>query len=368
MRTAFSKEDTMAMKGIAIIILFFHHCFMTKKRFAGFDVSFFPLPENIAVALSYFCKICVGMFVFLSAYGMTVAYMKKSPDYKFDRKQAEYMTGKRYLKLMSGYEFCVMIAIVSSAILKPEMLSIYTCGFKGIWNLLLDIMGAAALFGADTLVGTWWYMGLAITIIFLIPVLLAFYKKYGLVIIPLAALLPKALSFDPNNYWRYLLCIVLGIVCADRNLLTKCANRKLCNNAVLNKVLKFAAGLLLCVLCVGFRHMEGADRYYFIYDSVIPVIFIGFFNEFVITIRGLRRVLMVLGKYSMNMFLLHTLIRVHFFSEFTYSFHSAWLILLVLLLDSLLLAVIVEGLKKLTGYQKLTNFILQRWDARYSDV
>lgn len=57
----------------------------------------------------------------------------------------------------------------------------------------------------------------------------------------------------------------------------------------------------------------------------------------------------------MNMFLLHTLIRVKFFQDFTYSFQSAWLILLVLLIDSLLVSIVVEWLKKVTGYQKLTE-------------
>lgn len=363
MRTVFSKDDTLAMKGIAIIMLFFHHCFMAEKRFANYDVTFYPLPEHIAVALSYFCKICVGMFVFLSAYGMTVSFQKKYPDYAFARKEAEYLTVRRYLTLMLGYIFCVLVSIVSSAILKPELLSIYGGGFKGIWTLVLDVLGLSVLFKAETLVGTWWYMGLAITLIFAMPLLLWLYKKFGFVLIGMAALIPTALSLPANNYWRYLLGAVLGIVFADQNLLVRLADWRVCKNAVCSKLMKLMAGLLLCACCVGLRHMEGADSFYFLFDSLMPVVFIAFFNEFIIPIKGLRFVLIRIGRYSMNMFLLHTLIRVKFFPDFTYSFHSAWLILLVLLLDSWLVAAATEGLKKITGYQKLTRFILAKWDG-----
>ena len=40
MNSSFSKKDTAAIKGIAILIMMLHHCFMQEKRFEGFTISF----------------------------------------------------------------------------------------------------------------------------------------------------------------------------------------------------------------------------------------------------------------------------------------------------------------------------------------
>lgn len=154
-RGFFSKEDTLAVKGIAIILMFYHHCFLSAERFEGYEVSFFPLPETMGIALSHFCKICVAMFVFLSAYGMTVTIKRAFAEEEVSAGRWEEFVMKRYLKLMSGYVFCFMTAVAASALLRPEMLKIYTCGWKGLWTFLLDLSGLAYFFGADTLVGTW---------------------------------------------------------------------------------------------------------------------------------------------------------------------------------------------------------------------
>ncbi|MCD7820831.1 MAG: hypothetical protein LUG64_01280 [Clostridiales bacterium] len=39
----FSVRDTNVVKGVAIILLLFHHCFLSASRFEGYDISFFPL-------------------------------------------------------------------------------------------------------------------------------------------------------------------------------------------------------------------------------------------------------------------------------------------------------------------------------------
>lgn len=354
-RGFFSKEDTLAVKGIAIILMFYHHCFLSAERFEGYEVSFFPLPETMGIALSHFCKICVAMFVFLSAYGMTVTIKRAFAEEEVSAGRWEEFVMKRYLKLMSGYVFCFMTAVAASALLRPEMLKIYTCGWKGLWTFLLDLSGLAYFFGADTLVGTWWYMGLAIAMIFAMPLLWQLYKKLGGVFVILALLMPPFFGIAQNDYWRYLFCIAIGIIAADRDLLVRSAGAVFFGNEKVNFGFKFLTGVALCVLCFFFRRMSGATDYYFLLDGVISFVVIAFCNAFVIHVKGLRQVLMFLGKHSMNMFLLHTLIRVKFFQDFTYSFQSAWLILLVLLIDSLLVSIVVEWLKKVTGYQKLTE-------------
>lgn len=47
-------------------------------------VSFWPLPQNLAMLISLCMVHCVGMFAFLSVYGLTLSMKSKYPEYDFD--------------------------------------------------------------------------------------------------------------------------------------------------------------------------------------------------------------------------------------------------------------------------------------------
>ena len=67
----FSKRVTSQIKGGAIIMMMIHHCFLNEKRFAGHTVDFTPLPQDTAMKLASFFKICVAIYVFITAYGLS---------------------------------------------------------------------------------------------------------------------------------------------------------------------------------------------------------------------------------------------------------------------------------------------------------
>ena len=68
----FTKADTAAVKGIAIIFLILYHGFSIKSRLYGYPVSFWPLSEAKAMAVCRVMVQCVGIFAFLSVYGLTL--------------------------------------------------------------------------------------------------------------------------------------------------------------------------------------------------------------------------------------------------------------------------------------------------------
>ncbi len=70
----FSKDDTFAIKGIAIIMMYVHHMFLSPNRWGKSFVDFWPLTQDTAIEVAVYFKICVALFVFLSAYGLTVKY------------------------------------------------------------------------------------------------------------------------------------------------------------------------------------------------------------------------------------------------------------------------------------------------------
>lgn len=72
----FSKSDTNIAKTVAIIAMYIHHLFFSKETYAGFSFSFTPLSESQTLVLAQCCKVCVAIFVFLSAYGITISFIK----------------------------------------------------------------------------------------------------------------------------------------------------------------------------------------------------------------------------------------------------------------------------------------------------
>lgn len=73
----FTKQDTLLVKGVAIIMMMVHHCYTTPDRYAGYVIDFGFVGEEITVMISSFFKICVSIFVFLSGYGITVSLNKQ---------------------------------------------------------------------------------------------------------------------------------------------------------------------------------------------------------------------------------------------------------------------------------------------------
>ena len=108
----FTKEHTMQMKGIAIIILLFHHCFLNAQRWATvpyeklattkgwgyYPISFAPFSSHTIQYLASFSKICVAMFVFMTGYGMWVSYESQ----KKKTTMSNYIK-KRMVTLMTGF-------------------------------------------------------------------------------------------------------------------------------------------------------------------------------------------------------------------------------------------------------------------------
>ena len=167
----FTKKDTSLVKGVAILMMLFHHCFESTGRYAGFEMNFFPLTESQTVTIASFFKICVALFVFLSGYGIAKT-LEKTPEDGYKRQIC-----RRTFSLMSGFWFIFVLSIISSAIIMPSMLNVYNDPhiINRFIFVLYDFLGLSELFGTPTLIGTWWYMSLALIIIAIMPALYRFY-------------------------------------------------------------------------------------------------------------------------------------------------------------------------------------------------
>ena len=71
-----------------------------------------------------------------------------------------------------------------------------------------------------------------------------------------------------------------------------------------------------------------------------------------------RIFLKCIGRHSANIYLLHAFIYHYFYSDLLYSFHESWLIFTVLLGITLTASVLIELMKKVSGYNRLVGKLL----------
>lgn len=358
----FTKKDTMAMKGIAIIMMLVHHCFFETSRYEGYNIAFFPLNERYTVIIATFFKICVGIFVFLSGFGITKSIIKISKGDLADKQTIKRIVFKRYITLMLGFIFVFILSQGACWFANRRQIEVYKSNniFNSISYFIADGLGVANLFGTPTLNGTWWYMSLAIIIVVITPLLYNLIKKYGLIIILLLNIfITQVLKVDNYDITRWFTILILGIYSADTDLLVRMKN--FYTNTTTRKIIKFVIYTILLLGAVLFREKL---NYTFleIRDGLIPMIFIGYCYEFILPIKYLTNVLQFLGKHSMNIFLTHTFIRYYYFKDFTYYFKYSVLIVLVLLGVSIIISIVIELLKKAIKYNEFIENLKQKVD------
>lgn len=177
---AFTKEDSVKVKGIAIILMLIHHCFLNADRYKGQEVIFAPFSEAVWNEWGLYFKICVALFVFTSAYGLTISFKNVNSDFNMPREKVVRIITARYIKLISAYMFVfIMLQLYSLVMQKGRYAYIYGSKPTGIIYMLIDMLGLADIIGTPTFIATFWYMGFAQTIIFGMPLFIAVYKRGG---------------------------------------------------------------------------------------------------------------------------------------------------------------------------------------------
>lgn len=362
----FTKEHTMQMKGIAIIILLFHHCFLNAQRWATvpyeklattkgwgyYPISFAPFSSHTIQYLASFSKICVAMFVFMTGYGMWVSYESQ----KKKTTMSNYIK-KRMVTLMTGF---LIIFVVTEILAIPtgRFIEVYGHDFRSVVYMIIDALGLAKLLGTPLFCLTWWYMSLAIVLIMIFPFVHSIMEKYQWVVVVASIIVPRACGFGQStDLFRYLLAYTLGMYFAQHDLLVR-IKEKFMEQNVAGKLLYLIVsliGLAVIIKCrqnawIGWKYLDFWDGFAAMYVIVISYIYI-------LNGKWIVKGLGFLGKHSMNIFLIHSFYRDVFFHEFTYSFYYAWLDYIVLMAISLVTSIVLEWFKKLIRYEKFIEWV-----------
>ena len=362
----FTKEHTMQMKGIAIIILLFHHCFLNAQRWATvpyeklattkgwgyYPISFAPFSSHTIQYLASFSKICVAMFVFMTGYGMWVSYESQ----KKKTTMSNYIK-KRMVTLMTGF---LIIFVVTEILAIPtgRFIEVYGHDFRSVVYMIIDALGLAKLLGTPLFCLTWWYMSLAIVLIMIFPFVHSIMGKYQWIVVVASIIVPRACGFGQStDLFRYLLAYTLGMYFAQHDLLAR-IKEKFMEQNVAGKLLSLIVsliGLAVIIKCrqnawIGWKYLDFWDGFAAMYVIVISYIYI-------LNGKWIVKGLGFLGKHSMNIFLIHSFYRDVFFHEFTYSFYYAWLDYIVLMAISLVTSIVLEWFKKLIRYEKFIDWV-----------
>ncbi len=338
----FTKEDTLKVKGVAILIMLLYHLFGLPYNFINYDVQFIFLNTEHAIEIAQVGNVCVSIFAFLSAYGIT----KKINGMK-SVKEISKNSIMQYGNLLKTF----IPIFITSLLMFSHWISIRGTYGEGIGRyiyMILDFFGLSNLFGGAIYNPTWWYMTLAILIIFITPLFLAMYDRVGILLMPIMALLP--LFFETNfMIAQYSLIVTCGICFAKENYLEKVKEFRFIENKYINKSVKFVVlvvGMFMFSVLKQSLTVPIKTTYYA--EQILAILVICFVYEFLTDIKIVSLILNFLGKHSANIYFTHTffIIWVTPIKDFIFQLKYAPIIFFVTLGICLIYSFLLEQLKK----------------------
>ena len=355
---SFTKEDTARVKGAAILLLFFHHLFykttLTERR----GIEFLLIPEHVIQPIAVGARVCVWIFVFLSAYGLAVQYEAGK-----DRETTLQFYIKRWMSLLKAFWPAYIFVFIGYWLVKGNTINYYD--HKFLW-LFLDAMGVADIFETPLLTGVWWYMAMAQAIVIAVPLLVRVCKKYGLgsylLVFLILQFLPEGIqSHYGGRYLNYLLAAVLAVCCAQGALMDHAMRRrKTVAMRILEPIILLAGAVVLIVIKI---EIADVDKWKMIgFVTAIAAFLIIVLVAKYLKAKCVDKVLRFLGKHSGNMFMVHAFLYGPCHAAVFWS-HNALVSYLTLVVLSLLVSVLIETVKKLIRYDvwfgRMTNKLVK---------
>lgn len=344
MEKIFSKEHSLAAKGLAILLLLTYHLFENEILVTSMDVVYGPFSLQTFLMFTRFGNICVSIFVFLTSFGIATGLtaQKELPPLSDAYKQA----GRRFVTLMANFAALYLsVNLLWGYLLDYQ--SLYGLNKQGILYFVTDGLGLSMFFNTPTLNDTWWYMEIAYILIFLVPLLTYLVKKLGNITLLIICLLPFVVVLQPDVA-RYLFIAAFGVCAACGRWLDRLLELKL------HPALQWPIGIAGFILCVLIRQNYVVyETYVWLADAPIVMFLVYLGAALIGSVPILGRVMIFIGKHSMNIYLVHTFFYMIFWRKYIYYFRYAGVTLALLLVCCLLYSVILEFLKKVTRFKKL---------------
>lgn len=120
------KQQTTKIKGVAILLLLFHHLFYSASRMEENQMVFHLVSETFVQNIALCARVCVWIFAFLSAFGLSRKYRMLSSSH--DGQSVNQFIKAHWISLMKPYWFVFVLIF-----LRP------LCFFKIHWMFISGI-------------------------------------------------------------------------------------------------------------------------------------------------------------------------------------------------------------------------------------
>lgn len=283
-RPIFSKELSLAIKGVAILMMLAHHCFAFPDYWLD-DFSVGAIPT--AVCDSF--KICVALFAFITGYS---SFVTKERKYKDVLGKALCFLWQYWLQLFLIFlpVACIHFSFSTKRILY-NLIALHDNIILFAWYVFFHILVMLTFPFVKRLLGKRLWLDLPIIVIggYCVTAILYFLPVQG----PLASML-----LDCSIYYPV---VGMGYLCARYGILDRIANRLHILGAI---------GIITLVLLLRtwFSVIKG-----FSFDTFYTPLFIVSLCVILKKIQFLQKILMFLGRNSFHMWLFHSI----FFSAYT---------------------------------------------------
>ena len=298
----FTKEDTNRLKGIAILLLIFHHMYRTEGDIELIAAKGVVMTDGDLSMTAFIFRICVFMFCFLSAFGMSAGIGGK-------------MIRPRYFlyrvwRLLSPYWFTLISVNALYLLIHHSFYYKNILFFFGDVIPVLDIIGQPF----EMFNGVFWYMNLTLVLVFILPLIHLITRKTGPLLLILTALVYSFIPVVLNSpyggpYASYLFAAEAGVLFQVYDVFGR----------IKKDYIKMSA-VLKCAICIGLFLYSALCPYiawYIIPDDhygfqsmlhTLGAVSLMLMGYLFFTGRFIAKPLEVLGKYSYDMFLIHVML------------------------------------------------------------
>lgn len=336
-----TRSDTTSIKGIAILLMLWHHLFLNTMAYG-----------NLSYSLAVVFKVCVALFLFVSGYGLTKQYSQLEKPYF---KNTVKFLLRRYVNFFLPYWFCFVLVVVVGNVCGYTFSEAYPADRNTIKCVLLDVAGQM---GYDSYLNPWWFNKMIIQLYLVFPILFLLIRNKYLSWVGLALIIVVQLyaSSIPGHMFFIveggLPAFYLGMLCARCRLVSET------NDGKWRPLLLFA-GLLVCIGLAVIHLMVVEDSYVIVIIRAlmalcIIVVYKSFGNQQV-------SVFEFVGKYATIMYLTHMLF-IELIPEVMYGMRYSVLIFVVLVAICLVAAILIDALQKLSRYDRLRVRIVKQID------
>lgn len=339
-----TKNESNIVKGIAILCMFFHHLFYVEERYTTYGFTGLIGNADITLTIAKDMKVCVAIFAFVSGYGMVMKMRNlEAEKVAINAKWHVKNIADSYLNMIKDTCFLIVIVVSTTLVLGLQRTPEVVWGEESsdiILGILSNMTGLAGYFGINWFIRSWWYLKVAVLFIVLFPVLYTILRKCGVVFLLCLSVVVMPYVFGMNvkqdNIWRYLPAFLFGMTLADKGIIEKLSHwsKEKYRGMIAAALLVFMCGVMAYV-----KHKVGLP---YITQSTQAVI-ISIFGVLILSeIPFVSHLLIVFGKNSKYMWLIHVYIYGQLVKDVLFSLKNIWLIFICLLVISLLLSIILK--------------------------